>query len=220
MNEYSPTLSAIAFIVGAIATIALVGAVVIAILAAGNLGPDPGRCRNTRPGAGRGQFRDVETNAELAAEWQRRWDEFNSSLDSGQPATVTFDESQATSRAAQWADETGADLGDITICFFNGEAEARGHVDIPVFKSIPVFGGIFDTDVRMRGRIELGGQQPRVRFLRSDAGDFPDWADEPISDDVASIINDRLAELSIRHRYIVTIREGQIEVTGQPVPGG
>jgi hypothetical protein len=216
MNEYSPTLSGVAFILGALLTMAIVGATVVAVLAAGDLGPDPGRCRNIRRTTGVREFRTVETNTELADEWQTRWDEFNSKLAAGQTASVTFNESEATSRAALWADETNADLGDVTICFYNGEAEVRGHVDIPVFRRIPIFGGIFDTDVRMRGRIELGGVEPRVRFTRADAGDFPDWGEEPIRDDVAAIINDRLDDLAIEHEYEVTIREGQLEITGQP----
>jgi hypothetical protein len=216
MNEYSPTLSAIAFILGALATIAIVGAIVVGILAAGDLGPEAGKCRNTRPGGGRGQFRDVENNAELAEEWHQRWNEFNTKLDALEPATVTFTEGQATSAAAQWADENDVDLGDVTICFYNGFAEARGHAEIPGFRRIPIFGGVFDTDVRMRGRIELGGQEPRIRVNNTDAGDFPDWADEPIQDDVVAMINEKLADYAIDRNYVVTIREGQLEVTGQP----
>jgi hypothetical protein len=217
MNEYSPTLSAIAFIVGAIITVAIVGSIVVAILAAGDIGPDPGRCTNSRRGGGAGEFRTVETNSELADEWQRKWDEFSEQLDSGQAATVIFTESEATSRAAQWADETGADLGDITICFSSGGfAEVRGHVPVPAFRRIPIFGGVFDTDVQAIGRLELGGQEPRIRFTRFDAGDFPDWSEEPINDDVLASINDRLDDLAIEHNYDVTIREGEIEISGSP----
>jgi hypothetical protein len=217
MNEYSPTLSAVAFIVGALLTMAIVGSIVIAILAAGDLGPDPGRCRNQRRTAASGEFRQVEVTTELADEWQRKWDEFNAELAAGVPATVIFNESEATSRAARWEDETGAKLGDITICFTSsGFAEARGHVEIPVYRRIPIFGGIFDTDVRARGRVELGGQEPRVRFTRTEAGDFPGWSIEPIRDDVLSIINNRLDDLLIEHQYSVTIREGEMEVSGLP----
>jgi hypothetical protein len=216
MNEYSPTLSAIAFIVGALITMAIVGSIVVAILAAGDLGPDPGRCRNRVRSGGAGEFREVETTTELADEWEQRWDEFNASLDAGQAATVTFTESQATSIAARWADETDAGLGVITICFYNGVAEGRGHVDLPVYRRVPLLGGIFDTDVRMRGRIELGGQEPRIRFSEADAGDFPEWATEPIRDDVLARINDRLDQYMIGHEYQVIIRDGQLEVTGLP----
>jgi hypothetical protein len=216
MNEYSPTLSAIAFIVGALLTVAIVGSIVVGILAAGEVGPDPGLCRNSRRTGGAREFRSVEVNSDFAEDWQAKWDQFNASLDAGQPATVSFTESEATSRAAEWADDEDLSLGDITVCFYNGDAEARGHADIPLFRRIPIFGGIFDTDVRFRGRMELGGQEPRVRFTRVDAGDFPDWSAEPIRDDVASMINDHLGELDIDHNYIVTIREGEMEVEGTP----
>ena len=216
MNEYSPTLSAIAFIVGALVTIAIVGSIVVGILAAGDVGPDTGLCRNSRRTGGAREFRRVEVNSDLAEDWQAKWDQFNASLDAGRPATVSFTESEATSSAAEWADDDSLSLGDITVCFYNGDAEARGHVEIPVYRRLPIFGGIFDTDVRFRGRIELGGQEPRVRFTRVDAGDFPDWSAEPIRDDVASMINDHLGEFDIDHNYTVTIREGEMKVDGTP----
>ena len=219
MPTYSPVLSFLTLALGAVITVALAGGFIIGILAAGKVGEAPGKCRNVELNAENTEspgLRDALTDPTLATQWQQRWDQFNATLDTGSAGSVTFEEGEATSRVAQWIDETDAPLSEVTICFYAGIAQAGGHANIPILNDVPLIGGLFETDVRVLGRIELGGEQPRIRIAEMDAGDFPDWMSDPIKDDIEEIVNERLADLTIRHRYTVTLRESQMEITGEP----
>ena len=215
MTGFNPYLSLVMLLLGAAITVAVAGGVVIAILAAGDVGETTGNCRN-RELSSESAVRDSVNDPALATQWQERWDQLNATLDSGQPTSVTFGESDATSRATQWAEETDAPLSDLTICFYDGIAEAHGRMEIPTLNDLPLAGSVFDTEVRIVGRIELGGEHPRIRISEIDAGDFPDWASEPLQDEIEEIVNDRLADYDIKHKYTVTFREGEMEVAGQP----
>ena len=219
MSTYSPILSLLTMLLGAAVTIAVGGGFIVGILASGSVGEAAGKCRNVElnlENPGSPGLRDALTNADLADQWQTRWDGFNATLDSGAAGGVTFEEGEATSRVARWIDETDAPLSEVTVCFYDGTAEARGHVNIPILNDVPLIGGVFETDVRVLGRIELGGDHPRIRIAEMDAGDFPDWMSDPIKDDIEEIVNDRLANLTIKHQYTVTFRESQMEITGEP----
>ena len=219
MSEYNPILATTSFVLGGVVTSALLFAVILSILAAGDAGEAPGKCRNshlspesvTSPG-----LRDVVTDQQLANQFQRRWDDFEAQLDAGNPASVTFDEGELTSRAAQWLDETHAPLQDVTICIYDSKAEARARAEIPYIADLPLLGDLYKTDVRVLGRIDLTGRHPEIMVIEMHAGDIPDWAMAPIRDDVTDIINGRLHDYDSEHTYTVTYREGQLEITGQP----
>ena len=121
-----------------------------------------------------------------------------------------------TSRAAQWVDETDAPLKDVTVCFYDGTAEARARAEMPVLADVPLLGGAFEADVRILGRIETEGGVARVTITEIDAGDIPDWATGPVEDDLEEIVNSRLDDYDVGHTYTVTYRERQIEIVGTP----
>jgi hypothetical protein len=216
--KFSPVKSLVFLLGGALAaTVAVVA--IVALLSSGEAGEASGKCRNssvdlesaTSPG-----LRDAVTDPTLAQQWQRRWDEFNAQLDTGTPASATFEEGEATSRAAQWAADTNAPLEDITICLYDGIAQARARAELPVLGGLPLIGGAFETDVSIEGRINLEGVQPEITIVDIEAGDIPDWATDPLRDNVEEIVNGRLDDYEIRREYMVAYREGQIEITGAP----
>src|SRR5436309_2592384 len=73
--------------------------------------------------------RGVTRNSKLSEDWQVAWDAFKTSLDAGQAQTITFTESQASSRADTFLQEKSAPVKNVTICFHEGEAEASAKVD-------------------------------------------------------------------------------------------
>jgi hypothetical protein len=201
---------------GVLAVIAVLAAVVIGVLAATGGGEPPDRCRNTAANAQTGESRPVENTPDLAAQWQERWDAFNAQLDAGQATTVVIDESEASSRATAFVEDTDAPLDEVIICFYDGEAEARAQAEVPTLSDTPLFGGLLDTHVKARGRIELGGEHPRIRIQEIDAGSLPGFLADVMKDDIEDLINDRLARYTIGHGYTVTFRETQMEVAGTP----
>jgi hypothetical protein len=219
MTGFNPVLATISLFVGAAATLIVIFGVSIGILASGDAGDPPGKCRNSDfdlespTSAG---LRDAITDPELAAQFQQRWDAFEAQLDAGSPASVTFEEGELTSRVSKWVDDTAASLKDPTICIYDGKAEARATAEIPYLAKIPFLGSVYETDVRVLGRIDLSGEHPEITVIELDAGDIPDRAVDPIQDDLEDILNDRLADYDIEHDYTVTYREGQLEISGQP----
>jgi len=219
MTGFNPLLATISLFVGAAATLMVIFGVSIAMLAAGDLGDSPGKCRNAAfdpANISSLQFRDAVTTEELAGQFQRRWDDVATELDAGRPAIVQFDEGELTSRVTQWVEETDAPLKDVTICIYEGKAEARAHAELPYLADLPILGSLYETDVRVLGRIDLIGDHPEIMIIEMDAGDIPDWAIDPIRDDLKEIVDGRLHQYDIEHTYAVTYREGQIEIVGQP----
>jgi hypothetical protein len=165
-------------------------------------GPDDpaGACRNSEldlespesPG-----LRDVVTDPALAQTWQERWDAFRSEVDAGQGIRITFEESEVASRATRWLGDEDIPLKRVTICFYDGEAEARATAEVPVVSDIPFLGGIFETEVTARGNIDLSGEHPRIEITGLDAGKLPGFATGRVENDIESLINDQLAELTL-----------------------
>jgi len=219
MSHYNPVLATIALLLGGIAVFVVVTGVILGILASGGAGESPGKCRNSSfdlESATPVGLRDAITDPALAAQFQQRWDDFEAQLDAGSPASVTFEEGELTSRVAQWVDDTDAPLKDVTICIYDGKAEARATAEIPYLAELPLLGSVYETDVRVLGRIDLSGEHPVITVIELDAGDIPDWAVDPIQNDLEDIVNDRLAGYDIEHDYTVTYREGRREISGQP----
>jgi hypothetical protein len=211
-----PFLFLFLFTAGSLTFIAA-GLLIFALLA-GSGGPDDpaGACRNSEldlespesPG-----LRDVVTDPALAQHWQERWDAFQAQINAGEGVSITFEESELTSRATQWLGAEDIPLKRVTICFYGGEAEARATAEVPVVSDIPFLGGIFETEVGARGSIDLSGEHPRIDITSLDAGALPGFTTGLVEDDIESLINDQLAELTLGRLYDVTFRESQAEIT-------
>ena len=203
---------------GVVAGLLLGLAVLVGALAdAGDTGPPQGQCRdylaqdqiNSQP-------RDAAFDSTSAQQWQQRWDQFSAQLRAGQPASVTFSEKEVTSRAAEYLKEKNAPLDDLTVCFHNGEAEARAKAKLPALGDLPLLGGAFDTRVRVRDTIDMSGEHPRIRISSIDGGNLPDFATNRIKSEVENAVNDRLTNLGLAQKLTVTFSEGQAQVSGQP----
>ena len=196
------------FIAGSL-TVVVAGVVIFAILAASGGSDEPaGACRAGGDGAS-DDLRDVQTDPALAQTWQERWDAFRAQAASG---SISFGESEVTSRANEWLDDEDIPLKKITVCFHNGEAEARATAEVPVAGDIPLFGGAFETDVSARGTIDLSGEHPRIDITDIDAGSLPGFATGLVEDDIESLVNEELEQFTLNRPYDVSFTETQAEI--------
>lgn len=202
------------FIAGSL-TFVVAGVVIFAVLAASG-GPDEpaGACRyrEIKPDSPDSPaLRNVITDPVLAQTWQERWEAYRAEA-AGQGAAITFDESEVTSRAREWLDDEDIPLTKVTVCFYEGQVEARATAEVPVASDIPLLGGAFETEVSARGTIDLSGEHPRIDITGIDAGSLPGFATGLVEDDIESLVNDELAHLTLEHAYDVTFTETRAEI--------
>src|SRR5437867_180607 len=67
--------------------------------------------------------RGVSTDLTLASQWDSKWDSFSNTLDSGGTASVSFTESEVTSRADKFLKDKHAPLDEVIVCFHEGSGE-------------------------------------------------------------------------------------------------
>ena len=162
-------------------------------------GPD-----DCTPGGG-----PITVSDALSDTFQQKWDDFDATLDSGSPASVTFTESEVTSRAVNWINnEGGPDFDDAQICFHDGYGEATGTLRS---------WGIFDVKFKLRGTAELTGNRLLIDIEDIDIGNVPDplhlWLEGQLEDP----IEEGLDNLDLEpHTYMVILTEGSATVEGQP----
>ena len=162
-------------------------------------GPD-----DCTPGGG-----PITVSDALSDTFQQKWDDFDATLDSGSPASVTFTESEVTSRAVNWINnEGGPDFDDAQICFHDGYGEATGTLRS---------WGIFDVKFKLRGTAELTGNRLLIDNEDIDIGNVPDplhlWLEGQLEDP----IEEGLDNLDLEpHTYMVILTEGSATVEGQP----
>jgi hypothetical protein len=196
---------------------ALAGFVVLTTLAAtGDVG-DPSGCRSdVANAAGEHEVRGVNSDAALGDAWEAKWQAFDAQLDAGQSATVSFTESESTSRAQRFLDSKEAPITNLKICFHDGIAEATGNVDLPILADLPGIGGSLDTNIRARGTMDFSGVHPRIVISEIEAGNLPTEASERLKGRIEGVINDRLDDLFLQHKHSAKFTEGSVEITGQP----
>jgi hypothetical protein len=146
-----------------------------------------------------------EQNADA---FQQKWDAFDATLDAGSAATVTFTESEVSSRAIRAAEGSVDDqdfLQDFRICLHDGYGEISGNVNLPSF---------LDMKFRARGTARLGPHLI-VDVDTVEVGSIPgfveDWASDWIDDTV-----DVFDEEDLEHHYVLTLREGEAQIDGTP----
>ena len=192
-----------------IGTAVIVAAVVIVITSGGGLGPNDA-CRNELTGEVRPITRDVS----YADSFQRAWNEIAAQVIAGQPeVTVHLSENEVSSRATEYLEARDAPIDDIVVCFYDGLAEGRGKVRLPVAAGLPLVGGLFETEARVIGTMDLSGEHPRLAITDFDAGDLPRFIERAARDDVEREINDRLADLTLLYNYGLSFAEGVATVT-------
>jgi hypothetical protein len=142
-----------------------------------------------------------DANAEI---FDEKWDLFQTALDGGSPASVTFSESEVTSRVNAWNDEK--DIFDVVqVCIHDGYGEATGTLD----------GAVVDAKFKITGRVELVDEHPAVHVDDIDLGNVPgplvgtveDLAEDPIED---------VLGVDLSHEYVVAYTEGEVRIDGLP----
>lgn len=193
-------------------SIIILAAVVLAVLiGTGGVGK-AGECKGPD-----GADRTVANDPALAEAWQTAWDGFNSQLDGGTSSSMTFDESQATSRANRFIEDRNVPVvRDVTVCFHAGEAEARGTVEVPVFSGFPVLGGLFDSEAKITGTMDLSGAHPRINITNIDVGNVPGVIADSMDGRIESAVNDKLVDMRISHVYTLTFAESEATIAGSP----
>jgi len=179
----------------AVGLVAILAVVVLAAAFAGN----PGECDSGG--------RQVESNTALADQLQGKLDQLNAQLDAGQAASITFDESEATSRGRQFLDDEDAPIADLKICLNSDGPSASGNLDA-------VLG--LDVTAKVSGDIFLDGEHPRVDNLDTDVGAIPGFAAGGFEGVVEDVINDQLEHISLDHKLTITFGEGTATLSGQP----
>lgn len=200
------------FVAGSL-TFATAGLLVFALLSSTG-GPDEpaGSCRNTEfdlESPESPMHRAVKTDPALAQLWQVRWDAFRAESAAG----TVLEESEMTSRASEWLADEGVPLKRVTICFYDGEAEARASAEVPGASDIPLLGGAFETEVSARGTIDLSGEHPRIDITELDAGSLPGFATGLVKSDIESLVNAELAKLTLDRAYDVTFTETRARIS-------
>ncbi|TMG05593.1 MAG: hypothetical protein E6I09_04215 [Chloroflexi bacterium] len=196
---------------------AIIGAITLTALAATGGPSETNGCRSDQANAsGQREVRGINNEDVLATAWQTKWSTFDQQLDAGQPASVSFTESESTSRATRYLDSKEAPLKDLIICFHDGEAEASGKVKLPVLGDLPGVGGAFESQMLARGTIDFSGAQPKITMTKFEAGNLPSSAADRLKGQVENMINDRLDDLNLQHKYTPTFSEGSIEISGTP----
>jgi hypothetical protein len=197
--------------------IGVIGAVtMVALATTGDVGQANGCRSDVADASGNHEVRGVNSDSTLAETWQAKWSEFDAKLDAGQSASVSFTESESTSRSARYLDSKDAPIRDLVICFHEGEAEASANVDLPVLAELPGVGGVFHSNVLARGTIDFSGAKPKIVIREIEAGNLPADAAERIKGQIEDAVNDPLNDLNLQHVHTVEFSEGSITINGTP----
>jgi hypothetical protein len=182
--------------IGGVVGLVVVLAVVVLVAA---FAGSPGECDSGD--------RKVEASPALADQLQAKLDDLDAQLDAGQAASITFDESEATSRGRQFLEDENAPIADLKICLNPDGPSASGNLDA-------VLG--LDATAKVSGDIFLDGAHPRVDNLNIDVGAVPGFAAGGFEGVVENVINDQLEHISLEHQLTITFGEGTATLSGQP----
>ena len=140
--------------------------------------------------------------------FQQKWDAFDATLDAGSPASVTFNESEVTSRAVVWIrDEGGPDFEDARICIHDGFGEATGSL-----RSLGL-----DVEFKITGSVELTQSKVVAHIDDIDIGNLPDALHSWFEGQAENPIEEGLEDVDLGgHTYTVTLTEGAVTIDGQP----
>lgn len=158
----------------------------------------PGNC---------GGGRDLTFDQQLANDYEQRWIALNARLTSGQPASFSVTDSEATSRSRLFLAEAGAPIRDVRVCFVTGAADANGTIS-------PPFGP--DIAVRVKGSADLSGQHPRAHIDSLRIGGLPSFITRPFFGPIERLVDDQVDQIVLDHRIGVQFADGQAVISGQP----
>ena len=192
---FSPFRLVLAAVGGIVGVVVLVAVFLVVAAFAGS----PGECDSGG--------RDVETSSALAQQLQAKLDRFDEQLDAGQAASITFDESEATSRGQEFLEEKDAPIDDLKVCFNSEGPSASGKVS--------AVAGL-DLSVKASGKVNLSGAHPRVDDIDIDVGRVPGFITGGLEGVIKDVINDQLDHIDIEHQLTITFGDGTATLSGQP----
>jgi hypothetical protein len=160
------------------------------------------------PGSCASEERPVTSSLQLAADFETKWDALDASLLSGQPLSLTFTESEVTSRADLWLKEHDAPIDDIQVCFGDGTASASAKIDIPFVPG--------DIDVLARGTLILGNNVAEVDVEELEVGGLPSFLTDLVEDFINNVFDDQTENLDVEHSYSLVFTEGEVTISGTP----
>ena len=184
-----------AIIVILIAAIIFIGVNVVLAISGG-----PGPCT---PGGGH-----ITVNAANADGFQQKWDAFDVILNGGSPSSVTFSESEISSRADKYvSEETDVNFEDVRVCIHDGFGEATGKLEA-------ILG--LETKVRFKGNLDLTGDHPVAQDLEIEIGNVPGFITNVIEGFVEDAFDEVLEDIDLSHTYTPTLTEGSAQIDGVP----
>jgi hypothetical protein len=183
-------------VIGGVVGLVVVLAVVVLVAA---FAGSPGECDSGG--------RQVESSPALAEQLQAKLDDLDAKLDAGQAASITFNESEATSRGRQFLEDENAPISNLKICFNPDGPSASGNLDA-------VLG--LDVTAKVSGDLFLDGEHPRVDNLNIDVGSVPGFVTGSFEGTIKDIVNDQLEHIDIEHHLTITFGEGAATLSGQP----
>ncbi len=185
----------IGVIVGIVALVVVLGVIVFVLATTGG----PGQC--TSGGA------EIAVSNANADAFDRKWQEFDNALNAGSPSSVTFNESEITSRADRFIKDEAGDIGHVRICVHDGFGEITG--------SVGSFLGI-NADFRATGTVDLSGDHPVVSFDDIEIGNIPGFVVGPFKGFLENAVEELTKKIELEHRLVPTLSEGEARVDGQP----
>ena len=160
----------------------------------------PGDCT---PGGG-----PITVSGANAQAFQDKWDAFDAQLDGGAPSSVTFNESEISSRADQYiTDETDVDFKNVRVCIHDGFGEGTGTLGVLL--------GV-DTKVKIKGTMDLSGDHPVAKIDDIEIGNVPGFITGAIEGLVEDAVDEVVKEIDLKHTYTPTLTEGDARIDGQP----
>ena len=155
-------------------------------------------------GAGQDRVRPA-VDRQLAAAFQSKWDDLGATLESGAPASISFSNAEATSRANTFLGEDSDRIEDVALCFEPGKA--RGSATVK-----DVLGR--DIDIRVEGSLDFSGASPELRITSLHAGRLPLVG--PLKSALSGLVNDQLKELRLDHHYDLAFDYDKATVNASP----
>jgi len=180
--------------------LSIVGLLVIFAIVVGALaatgGPSP-----CTPGGG-----PIEVDQANSDAAQEKWDALEEDLDAGTPSSVSFNESELSSRANTYVEEHDAPFDDLLVCVYDGVGEASG--------TLSILG--FDAKFKVRGNVDLSGDHPGAEVDELEIGNVPGWLTGGVERVVNRALDDVMDDVDLDHQYTSTLSEGTATVDGQP----
>lgn len=152
--------------------------------------------------------RAVVISAAGTAAFDTKWDTFDAALDAGTPSTVSFNESEITSRAETFLLENDVDVEGLLVCLRSGEGEAVGEFDFPILP-----GGV---RARIRGTVDLSGSSPELDVTDFDVGSVPGFFANLARGAITGAAQDALDDLDLEHGLNLTLSDNEAALDGTP----